>query len=487
MKVRTGDLGQLSFLAEGGFGRVSRVDGYTLPGDATPLAYKEFTVGRAEQARSAQDAVTFRAGLAPVERTELDRYTAWPRGLVDDATGSVCGLLMPLIPPEFFCRMADPASGTMTSKPREMSWLIASQKQRTAAQIDLPGVDHTERLILLAQLVYIIGRLHKYGWVFGDLSFGNVVFALNPLRVMLIDCDGAAARANHSRAQFSTPFWDPPECPCEPPRQQDLQDDVTDTYKLGLAILRCLTPGQGASSTRAVGRFAGELDAAGVRLVARALSGDRATRPTAKDLYVYLSQTVSPKVKPPEVVFARLASPFRLRGQDARVEWQVGNATGLTISAGNGLRLDVDLARHSGGYGFRPDVSGPVSIEVRNRFGAVSVDLGELTLYELPPFHIDLNYLPRPQIPALQAFSPEPLMATLSGRPLLSVGAAEVPYMPSLSTSELVDCLSPGGQVLAVWPHIDEAVTGASHDVTSLITSEGENFVSTLRRALARD
>jgi hypothetical protein len=479
MKVSKADLKSLTFLAEGGFGKVFRVGGFTLPGDPAPLAYKEFTRDRVRQARSAEAAVDFRAGLSPAERAELDRFSAWPKGLVKDRSGAVCGLLMPLIPQEFFCQMADPDSGQMTSKPRVMSWLIASGKQRAAAKIDLAEVDQTERLILLAQLVYIIGRLHRHGWVFGDLSFGNVVFALDPLRLMLIDCDGAAALKDHSREQFSTPFWDPPECPAG---QQKLQDDITDTYKLGLAILRCLTPGQGASSTRAVSRFAGELDREGVDLVASALSSAPGDRPHAKDLYVYLRRAVSPRIAAPEVVFARLATPFRLRGQDVRIEWEIRNATELTISAGNNLRLEVDPAKDREGYTFRPGESGAVSIDVRNRFGSVSVEVGELTLYELPPFHVDLNYLPRPQVPALEAFSPEPLMATLDGRPPVAVGVADVPYVPPLSTVELVESLNPGGQTTAIWPRIDEAVKGASHAVTSLVLNEGDDFVSTLQR-----
>jgi hypothetical protein len=148
---------------------------------------------------------------------------------------------MPLIPPAFFCQLADPRTGHMKQSPRAMSWLIANEQQRQMTRIDLPQIDQTERLILLAQLVYIIGRLHKHGWVFGDLSFNNAVFALNPPRVMLVDCDGAASLADLGRQQGSTPFWDPPE-------NAGLQDKQTDCYKLGLAILRCLTPGKGAST-----------------------------------------------------------------------------------------------------------------------------------------------------------------------------------------------------------------------------------------------
>ena len=139
-----------------------------------------------------------------------------------------------------------------------MSWLVSSAEQRTAAQVDFGDISRTDRLVMLAQLAYVIGWLHKHGWVFGDLSFSNAVFALNPPRILLLDCDGAAALAKRGRKQSSTPFWDPPECPIEEPpggRKQDRQDDVTDVYKLGLAVLRCLTPGKGASSSRNLSRL----------------------------------------------------------------------------------------------------------------------------------------------------------------------------------------------------------------------------------------
>ena len=133
MKVSKTKLSQLTPLAEGGFGKVYRVKGFTLTGDAAPLVYKEFTAEHDAQARSAEAAVAFRAKLSPADQAELDFYCAWPRALVTDGRLRVCGLLMPLIPREFFCELAD-GNGTMTISPREMGWLIASATQRRAAQ-----------------------------------------------------------------------------------------------------------------------------------------------------------------------------------------------------------------------------------------------------------------------------------------------------------------------------------------------------------------
>lgn len=488
LTVRKADLGKLVPLAQGGFGQVFRVDGFLLPGDPAALAYKEFTTAHAEQARSATTAVAFRAGLSDEDRADLDRCCAWPKALVEDPPGHVCGLLMPLIPAEFFCRQTDPDSGQPTSRPRSLAWLAASTAQRDAAKVDIPAIDRVERLILLAHLVYAIGRLHRHGWVFGDVSAGNAVFSLSPLRLMLIDCDGAAELSNLKRKQYSTPLWDPPECPIEPvPGQagtQDLLDRETDVYKIGLAILRCLTPGKGAASARKPTRMAGELDATGQALLARALGEDRKDRPVAKDLYSYLRQLVLPMIAVPEVLAARLVTPVVVRGQDARVEWQIKGATHVLLSSGNGTGLSVDLTRHPGGYVFRPDASGPVTLEAGNRFGSVVADLGDLVLYELPAFDLDLSKLPWPRVPALPPFAVGQLSRVAASRPH-AAQAPVLPPLPGLRTFGLVRNLSeavPGVPALPV-PRLGAAVADAGRAARALLDTQTKSYLAALLRA----
>ena len=124
----------------------------------------------------------------------------------------------------------------------------------------------------------------------------------------------AAAAADLRREQASAPWWDPPECPIAPwpPQRPARQDVATDAYKLGLAVLRCLTPGPGAASTRSAGRLAGTLDPAGADLVARALSADRGLRPTARDWHGYLSRAAEARqalAQPVTVSLGDLARP----------------------------------------------------------------------------------------------------------------------------------------------------------------------------------
>jgi hypothetical protein len=482
MPVAKSALSQPKLLAQGGFGKVFRVEGNPVPGDKTPLAYKEFTTAFDAQRRSAAAAVTFRQRLKPADRDDLDQCTVWPRELVTDSTGQVSGLLMRLIPDDFFCEKLDPETGKKARKVRDLQWLAAGQAQRDAAEIDLPDIDRLERFILLGKLVYAVGRLHKHGWVFGDLSFKNAAFALNPPRVMLLDCDGAAALTDDERDQPSTLNWDPPECPIElvpgQSRQQEHQDTVTDVYKLGLAVLRCLSPGKGAMSSRSPSRLDGEIDDAGMDLVTRAL-GDRSSRPTAKELYAYFYRTVSQIVRPPEVRCARLATPVCLTGMDARIEWEIANADAVTVLSADADPQTVDLATHPAGYVIKAPRPGPVRLLVTNRFGQRPVELGDLVGYELPPFTPPA--LPRPVIPPLAEFqigSLRPLLDTMPG-----IQAPQVPPIPSLPTEELV-----GGwhenfaRTLPLpLPKLSEAVIAAAQTIVVRAMNDALEYAATQR------
>ena len=196
--IRRADLGPRRLIKSGGFGDVYRVDGLRVAGRRKPLAYKEFTSEQAMQARAARMAVDLRDGLSPDDRTRLDRLSVWPRALVEDS-GPVCGLLMPLLPDAFFTRLIDPQSGHPEQKPRDLAWLPASESQRRAAGVDVPDVEMTDRLALLAQLSYAVAWLHRRGWVYGDLNLHNVAFALAPARIKLLDCDSAAPLSDTRR------------------------------------------------------------------------------------------------------------------------------------------------------------------------------------------------------------------------------------------------------------------------------------------------
>jgi len=434
MPVMKADLGPLTKISEGGFGIVYSVPHYRTPRDpTTPLAYKEFTKDVAEQARTAERSVIFRDLLPPDDQADLDRRAVWPRALVEDR-GSVVGFIMPLIPGAFFFQMTDAQTGQQTPKLRDLQWLMATGKQLTAN--GLPAeVDFVERIALLAQLVYCVARLHKRDWLFGDISFSNAAYAINPPRMILLDCDGASSVAQAAiRPAVNTFSWEPPEC-----AQLNFASKATDVYKLGLAILRCLNPDGAGATIRDPKHLAGQLDAAGTALMQRALNPDPALRPQAKELYHWLQATLNAWIAPPEVLMAQLLTPMRPKGTDARVQFAARHVAEVSITVGGGapMTVPVSVPGQPQVHAFPVQVSGRVVLEARNRFDRVRVDLGELEMFEVPQFDLGsiTGTLPRLSVPTMASFNADVLVPALKATPRIDV--PQVPRFPSMATADL--------------------------------------------------
>jgi hypothetical protein len=486
--VRKEELGRLEFMAEGGYGRVYRVREFTLPKDSTPLAYKEFLESvedpdqRKRSAEAAKRAVIFRGGVSGPERAVLDKYCTWPRELVADDTGDVIGFLMPLIPDPFFFQQIDVKSGLLANTPRDLGWLIAPEQRRQAAKSNLPDIHESERLYLMAQLVYAIAWLHRRGWVFGDVSFTNAAFTLEPPSLMLFDCDGAAALSDTQRKQPHTPFWVPPEYVGKKDQLQNAQSDV---YKLGLAIVRCLKSERGATQTKQVSRIAGILDAEGVALVGRALAKEPADRPSARDLYMYLRQFTAPLLKPPVIAHLALTTPLLLRGAGARLSWQIDNAEDIRIMVGE-QREEVSAVKwadHPTGCKFPVAESGRVTITASNPYGRVTRVAGDVMLYEIPPFSVSLDNLPAPPVPEVAAFSLVESVAELTPRlPRMP----DIPPLPSAAPYDLMDQLSGSNWHPMPAKRIDDAVQDSAHGIAGVIHVESQRFVAALRAMTQR-
>jgi hypothetical protein len=401
---------------------------------------------------------------------------------------------MPLIAREFFFETTDQATGERATKLRDLQWLIATPAQLTANGVQ--DVDETDRLVLLAQLVYDVARLHKQNWVYGDLSFKNAAFATSPPRMILLDCDGAADLHNLRRKQAHSLGWEPPEC-----AQLNMQDKTTDVYKLGLAILRCLNPGKGAATMRDPNRVAGKLDATWADLIKRTVGPDPAKRPTAKELYAYLRGIVARRIAPPEVIVARLATPLRVRGMDARVEWEIANVSEVTIRVGATVPVTVPcvasgaLQRHV----FTATESGSVTLETENRYGAVRVDLGELMLYEIPPFDPKsfIGTLPRLAVPPLEAFTLDAFAPALATVPKVAI--RELPRLPTMPTADLGGVLReallpigggsgrrPQAHGIAEslrFPDFGDLVAGPTREIGEQLTRQAREFAQSQRKS----
>ncbi|MFV0460179.1 MAG: hypothetical protein ACK5MT_15555 [Actinomycetales bacterium] len=403
MSVQRAALTTLHFISDGALATVYSVPGFTLQGSSMPIAFKEFhqhleprVLG--EAAASAATAVDLRDSLAPADRAELDKYTAWPRALVRDGT-KVVGLLMPLIPREFFRTFTDHAGAH--DEPLTLKWLIATRTQIAAAKIT--GIDATSgpilRMAILAKLCYAVGLLHRFGLVYGDLSLTNAVFAATndptePPLLRLIDCDAVAEVSDRARSQLHTPFWQPPELRSS----LDLQTQESDCYKLGLAILRCLSPGQSAASTTDPDRVRNTYGQPLVDILTRALDPDPHARPTAKELYVFLSGQVAAAFAPPIIHSAHVANAACLRGQDMFITWNITGAHTIRVKGPNAREWKFAPGTNPSGCTITPENSGHLHIYAENTHGTEVADLGLIWLYELPTVRVPELHVPRPVV-----------------------------------------------------------------------------------------
>jgi len=422
-------LTRLDLIAAGAYGQVFRVRGYSLRGEFrnVPLAYKQYKdLGGSGIGVVARTVMELREDLRkrnPRACGELDRFFAWPVDLVrHDQTGAVCGFLMPLAGKEF----EGPAGSALEGRILTMDYLLYDNARRNA--LGLPDVPLTERLLLMHELAAALDLLHKEGWVFGDLSFKNVAFALNPPRIKVMDCDGVTVLGTLGQSAKVTAFWDPPEW-ANGPHEQNLKTDV---FKLGLAIVRCLKPGLGATNTRDPGRLVNILDAEGVDLVTQALEDDPGKRPPARKLFEYLKKVTDRHRVPPAIGSVELLTPLvlqSLQGQEGQVSWQIDGATEISVLLDDQQppAATVGPVSHPAGCVFPVSRSAKVTVLAGNAYGTDQRVAGHVTLVEIPPFSVDTSQMPRPEFPALAAFG-----VNVPGLPLPGPGGG-LPGAPSIA------------------------------------------------------
>jgi hypothetical protein len=510
MRVRKNQLGPMQPIARGGVGQVYRLSAPQLPGLNQPLAYKEILSDlpdpvRADAVHSMEQAVALREAMSPADRAELDRITTWPLATVEEG-GSTVGIVMPLIPDDFFVtvnRQGQPPDRKVFA----FAYLCASDSYMARMGIDRTGFDALVRLSLAAQLVYAVGLLHKHRIVYGDLSLANVAVAVNPSppRLLLLDCDAAAALSDPSRRQMHSPFFRPPENQSGAQAHQDL---VTDVYKLGLCILRGLVTGDGVTQLTNPDKLVGTLDREGVDLVRRALAPDRTRRPTAKEVCGYLERTVIARARPPVIEGVGLSRSAMVRGGDVVVTWTVASgATRLRILGPNGFAVPVaDPGAVPNGYTITPPVSGDIYVEAANRHGTVVAHAGFVDLYELPQLRLEQTRLPRPRVPALAPVQVPTVLSALPARPMVTVDTHPLPRLAAPDLGPLLRTLhseltgDPLGLLAGAGAATREAFAAAhraANDRTGAVigdalesamrsvTSAVEDSTSDLRRLLA--
>lgn len=325
--IEKSQLGRLDYIAEGGQGRVYRCPDLRLPDLDQPLAFKEFKSTNFSAA-GLEAIVAVRSRLTEADRQRLDHGSTWPARLVRDA-GRVVGLVMPLIPEEFVHHGVS-MTGSALRKEREIQYLFLAAAR--CEKLGFPLVNLWQRFSLCEQLAGMLALLHANNVVYGDLNAKNALFSVGPGRreahLMVVDCDAVRVRGTMSAVpQLNTPDWEPPGAEAQQLTQQ------TDVYKLGLFVLRALTPGTNASTARDPRRADRVLDEAGMRLLLASFSHTPAHRPEAAAWQVYFAGRLAAGAARADAARAPAPSASGAEPAAARPSAATGPATSTGPSA----------------------------------------------------------------------------------------------------------------------------------------------------------
>jgi hypothetical protein len=324
MKVEA--LGALEKLAKGGTATIYRVPDIEI--GLGPMVYKEyFDKTREHAGKEAMTAglrrfVRFRETLAPRQRMAWDARIVWPVCLVLDDDGTASGILMPLIPRQYFHSLPKSSGGTHEVV-LNLDLLFGALDDPPAKHLSPMSV--SDRLGIVSGVAHAYGLMHRADVVLGDVSGFNVVFnpTVSPPSVLVIDVDSVRLVGNRPLAgnQAHTPGWEPPEAldalaaartlrqlnhsggSADEIRRKEyawsIQTPATDVYKFGLMVTRLLDNRRGGSKNRDPGKAITVLRREGLegaaRLLARSLDDKPDTRPKMREWYEALGGKRSSK------------------------------------------------------------------------------------------------------------------------------------------------------------------------------------------------
>jgi DNA-binding helix-hairpin-helix protein with protein kinase domain len=271
-------------LGRGGQARVYALPEMFLPDAPGLLVFKEYR-NRSTPPHGLRSLVAVRNRLDTTKRDRLDALTCWPLRVVEDES-AVRGVILRLIPPSFLQERVLPGTLTRKNDPREVQNLIVDPRMTRRLGMPCPTIE--QRLTICRDFAAAVHFVHRLGLVIGDINPRNALYRI-PDRpsIMLLDCDAIRVRGNMSVvAQLNAPDWEPPE-------GGRALTQATDRYKLGLFVLRCLSPGKQASISLDPTRANAALDAEGRVLMHAALSRAPEQRPTAQDWGRYLDWRIT--------------------------------------------------------------------------------------------------------------------------------------------------------------------------------------------------
>lgn len=463
-------IGQLGgVLGKGGQAKVHDAPGLRLPDVAGPLVYKEYLPGAAP-AHGPRRLVALRNAADPALRARLDALTAWPSRQVVER-GAVVGLVMPRIHDDFFQEMRLP-SGKLARKPREVQFLLIPPDK--AQLLDLPVPSPQQRLALCRDFAAALAFLHDdLDVVFGDINACNALFRLDtePM-VMFVDCDAARRTGDMAAvAQLNAPDW-------ELPGSTVLSKD-TDLYKLGLFILRCLTPGNLSSVNRDPARARLVLDAQGMALLKAAVGGPAGQRPTAQQWVRYLRRCLGEATTPPVLTTATIGRSIVAAGEPVVLTWAADEADEIEISGVGLAAVVVDGGSGGGDVEVRPTRTGTLHVVARNALGEDAITTPPVAVFDVAPRvsvpvaipHLDLPQLDRTPLPAIGRALPSMPHSALPELPAHATAVGQWPTDPAPGPA--VGPSSYGSAPLASWPYESTPDADVPVDITSIFTSLG--------------
>lgn len=309
-------------LGAGGQAVVYLLPELRLPDAQGQLVYKEYK-GSQVSPHGLRAIVRVRSRMPENLRAQLDAVAAWPARVVRDA-GAIRGVVMPLIPDSFFQARTLP-SGKAGRHPREVQNLFVAPS--VAVRIGMPLVSFAERFAICRDLARALAFLHEHQIVFGDVNAKNALFRMHPEpTVMLVDCDAVRIRGSAPVVrQLNAPDWAPPE--------GDVLTQATDVYKLGLFVVRVLSPGPQASVARDPARTAAALDREGLQLLAATLGPAGRGRPPVSAWYSYFRKRTPARRTADVVAPTPSAAPVRAVAPQRTSGWRRDPNTGRWVPA----------------------------------------------------------------------------------------------------------------------------------------------------------
>jgi DNA-binding helix-hairpin-helix protein with protein kinase domain len=221
--------GALEQLGAGGEGTVYRV------ATQSGLAYKEYksaTLAHIDLPTFTRR-VAFPSQLQGDDQSLIAAHTVWPQRLVNE-NGQLRGFTMQLIPDRFFRRYGLAANPKRV--PCEWNYLAYRSEPRPPHFLsEIPDPSTTEVIRLLQQLARLVELFHRHGFIVGDISGKNLLWSVNPVEVLIIDCDSIRLQAETGTGgQKESPGWADPALAGRPTSHD------SDVFKLGVAAYRAL-------------------------------------------------------------------------------------------------------------------------------------------------------------------------------------------------------------------------------------------------------